>query len=50
MVFRIFKNALGIVGAIHFLEMYDNGGKGDYTAEKYNESDLDEEDIRKMFL
>lgn len=44
------KNALGIVGAIRFLEMYDNGGKGDYTAEKYNESDLDEEDIRKMFL
>jgi hypothetical protein len=30
--------------------MYDNVGKGDYTAEKYNEPDLDEEDIRKMFL
>jgi hypothetical protein len=30
--------------------MYDNGGKGDYTAEKYNEYDLNEEDIRKMFL
>ncbi len=44
------KNALGVVGAIRFLEMYDNGGKGDCTAEKYNESDLNEEDIRKMFL
>jgi hypothetical protein len=33
------KNALGVVGTIRFIEMYDNGGKGDYTTEKYKSSE-----------
>lgn len=45
------KASLGVVGTLRFLEQFDNGGSGDYTAEKYlsEEPELDNEEIRKMF-
>lgn len=45
------KTALGITGTLKFLEQFDNGGFGDYTAEKYEqeESEPSDEEIRKMF-
>ncbi len=45
------KDALGVTGMLKFLEQFDQGGHGDYTAEKYlgdKENPTDEE-IRKMF-
>ncbi len=35
---------LGPVGMIRYLEVYDNGGSGDYTKEKYDmpETSIDE--------
>lgn len=29
------KEALGVTGMLRFLEQFDYGGSGDYTAEKY---------------
>lgn len=48
---KALKEALGVTGTIKFLEQFDNGGYGDYTAEKYeNEaSEPTDEEIRKMF-
>ncbi|MCM1039623.1 MAG: hypothetical protein NC314_06080 [Roseburia sp.] len=48
---RALKEALGVTGTIKFLEQFDNGGYGDYTAEKYESDDLEpaDEEIRKMF-
>lgn len=45
------KEALGVTGALKFLEQFDHGGYGDYTAEKYlnEEAELTDEEIRKMF-
>ena len=45
------KNALGVTGTLKFLEQFDRGGSGDYTAEKYRreEDPLSDEEIRKMF-
>jgi len=53
------KNALGITATIKFLEQFDQGGTGDYTAEKYqkeepeltDEDDLEptDDEIRRMF-
>lgn len=45
------REALGVTGAIRFLEQFDNGGSGDYTAEKYSneEAEPTDEEIRKMF-
>lgn len=45
------KEALGITGTLRFLEQFDHGGLGDYTAEKYlqEESEPTDEEIRKMF-
>ncbi len=45
------KNALGITATIKFLEQFDQGGTGDYTAEKYMGDDLEPTDneIRRMF-
>lgn len=45
------KDALGVTGMIRFLEQFDNGGTGDYTAEKYisNAPEPTDEEIRKMF-
>ena len=45
------KNALGVTGALKFLEQFDCGGSGDYTAEKYREDEdtPSDEEIRKMF-
>ena len=37
--------ALGPVGMARFMEEYDNGGSGDYTAEKYQQPDLTIDDI-----
>ena len=39
---------LGPTGTIRYLEQYDNGGKGDYTKEKYEQPDYSIEDILKM--
>ena len=48
---KALREALGITGTIKFLEQFDNGGSGDYTAEKYeNEtSEPTDEEIRKLF-
>lgn len=45
------KEALGVTGTIKFLEQFDNGGVGDYTAEKYQgeEAEPTDEEIRRMF-
>ncbi len=45
------KEALGVTGALKFLEQFDHGGYGDYTAEKYlnEEPEPTDEEIRKMF-
>ena len=46
------RKTLGITGLIRFLEQFDQGGSGDYTAEKYQkeEPELTDEEIRKLFL
>lgn len=45
------KESLGVTGTLRFLEQFDNGGSGDYTAEKYllEEEEPADEEIRKMF-
>ena len=45
------KTALGVTGTLKFLEQFDNGGSGDYTAEKYEyeETEPSDAEIRKMF-
>ena len=45
------KDALGVVGTIRFLEQFDGGGSGDYTEEKYlnTEKEPTDEGIRQMF-
>lgn len=45
------KDTLGVTGTIRFLEQFDHGGSGDYTAEKYlqEEAEPTDEEIRKMF-
>ena len=45
------KTALGVTGTLKFLEQFDNGGSGDYTAEKYKleETEPSDAEIRKMF-
>ena len=45
------KESLGITGTIRFLEQFDQGGSGDYTAEKYqtNEPEPTDEEIRSQF-
>lgn len=45
------KEALGVTGTLKFLEQFDHGGSGDYTAEKYlnDEPEPTDEEIRKMF-
>jgi hypothetical protein len=45
------KKELGVVGTIKFLEQYDNGGKGNYTEEKYLQEDeeLTKEEILEIF-
>ena len=40
--------ALGPVGMARYLEEYDNGGQGDYTKEKYEESDYSIDEILAM--
>lgn len=45
------KDALGVTGTLRFLEQFDHGGYGDYTAEKYTNEEIEptDEEIRKMF-
>ncbi len=45
------KESLGVTGMLRFLEQFDHGGNGDYTAEKYekDEPEPSDEEIRKMF-
>ena len=40
--------ALGPIGMARYLEEYDNGGKGDYTKEKYEQPDYSVEEILSM--
>lgn len=40
--------ALGPVGMARYLEEYDNGGKGDYTKEKYEDPDYSINEILAM--
>lgn len=40
--------ALGPVGMARYLELYDDGGQGDYTKEKYEQPDYSIEDILAM--
>lgn len=37
--------ALGPIGMARYLEEYDNGGRGDYTKEKYKQPDYSIEEI-----
>lgn len=45
------RKTLGVTAAVKFLEQFDKGGSGDYTAEKYLKEDPDptDDEIRKMF-
>lgn len=45
------KKALGVTGTLKFLEQFDNGGSGDFTAQKYeNEApEPTDKEIRQMF-
>ena len=45
------RDALGVTGALKFLEQFDRGGYGDYTAEKHqnDEPEPTDEEIRRMF-
>lgn len=45
------EEKLGIVGAIRFLQQFDNGGNGDYTREKYDKEDVEltEEEMCRIF-
>lgn len=45
------KTALGVTGTLKFLKQFDNGGSGDYTAEKYEHEETKSSDaeIREMF-
>lgn len=45
------EEKLGIVGAIRFLQQFDNGGNGDYTREKYDKEDVEltEEEMCHIF-
>ncbi len=40
--------ALGPLGMARYLEVYDNGGSGDYTKEKYDEQDITMEEFRQL--
>lgn len=40
--------ALGPIGMARYLEEYDNGGKGDYTKEKYRQPEYSIEEILAM--
>lgn len=35
------KESLGVTGMLRFLEQFEHGGSGDYTAEKYENEELD---------
>ena len=39
------RKTLGPVGMARYLEEYDNGGRGDYTKEKYEQPDFSNEEI-----
>lgn len=39
---------LGIIGAIRFLEQYDDGGSGDCVKEKYEKEDINAEEYFKQ--
>jgi hypothetical protein len=45
------RETLGVTGTLKFLEQFDQGGYGDYTAEKYlnDEPELTDEEIGRMF-
>lgn len=45
------KKALGVTGTLKFLEQFDNGGSGDYTAQKYENETKEptDKEIRQMF-
>jgi hypothetical protein len=45
------KEALGVTGMLRFLEQFDHGGSGDYTADKYKKEEPEptDEEIRRMF-
>lgn len=43
------EERLGVVGTIRFLQLFDNGGNGDYTKEKYEKEDEPtEEEMAKL--
>ena len=43
------EERLGIVGTMRFLQLFDNGGSGDYTKEKYEKEDEPtEEEMAKL--
>lgn len=45
------KDTLGVTGMLKFLEQFDQGCAGDYTAEKYlkDETEPTDGEIREMF-
>lgn len=40
--------ALGSIGILRYMEEYDNGGTGDYTAEKHEQLSLSLDEILDM--
>lgn len=48
---KALKESLGATGMLRFFEQFDYGGNGDYTAEKYENEEIEPSDkeIRKMF-
>jgi len=51
--FNVLNKNLGVMDTIRFLEQFDGGGHGDYTAEKYTNGtpleNMTDDDIRKLF-
>ncbi len=48
---NVLVESFGVTGTLRFLEQFDHGGNGDYTAEKYEkeEPEPSDDEIRKMF-
>lgn len=48
---NVLVESFGVTGMLRFLELFDYGGNGDYTAEKYEkeEPEPSDDEIRKIF-
>lgn len=48
---NVLVESFGVTGMLRFLELFDHGGNGDYTAAKYEkeEPEPSDDEIRKIF-